>query len=133
MMFSEMIRDLKNGKLPKIVPLKKRLQFAVIKKLGVIQQPYLFWPPDPKQNPPATHILWAALILEDNENVRLAADIIKHEHHERMAAKSGGQSKGQGILKRETIIQSAVQELTDLLPPDSLQANIEDKIRKVFP
>ena len=127
-----MIRDLKNGKLPEITPLKKRLQFAVIKKLGVIQQPYLFWPPDPKQNPPATHILWAALILEDNQNAHLAADILKHEHHERMAAKTGGQSKGQGILARETIIQSALQELTDLLPPDSLQANIEGKIRKVF-
>ncbi|MBW1790911.1 MAG: hypothetical protein JRJ14_01390 [Deltaproteobacteria bacterium] len=49
-----------------------------------------------------------------------------------MAAKAGGQSKGQGILKRDTIIQSAVQELTDLLPADSLQANIEDKIRKVL-
>ena len=127
-----MIKDLKNGKLPKIVPLKKRLQFAVIKKLGVIQQPYLFWPPDPKQNPPATHILWAALIVEDNENIRLAVDILTHERHERMAAKAGGQSKGQGIVERETIIQSALQELTDLLPADSLQANIEGKIRKVL-
>jgi len=127
-----MIRDLKNGTLPEITPLKKRLQFAITKKLGVIKQPYLFWPPDPKQNPPATHILWAALILEDIENIHLAADILMQEHHERMAAKAGGQSKGQGLLERETIIQSTLEELTNLLPPDSLQPVIQEKIRKIF-
>lgn len=130
-MFSEMIRDLKNGKLPEVSPLKKRLQFAITKKLGVIKQPYLFWPSDPKQNPPATHILWAALILDDNENVRLAADILMQEHHERMAAKAGSQPKGQGLLERKTIIQSTLQELTNLLPPDSIQPVIQKKIRKI--
>lgn len=126
-----MIRDLKNGKLPEVSPLEKRLQFAITKKLGVIKQPYLFWPPDPKQNPPATHILWAALILEDNENVRLAADILMQEHHERIAAKAGGQPKGQDLLERKAIIQSTLQELTNLLPPDSLQPVIQKKIRKI--
>ena len=127
-----MIRDLKNGKLPEIPPLKKRLQFAIIKKLGVIKQPYLFWPPDPKQNPPATHILWAALILGDSENVDLAADILMQEHHERMAAKAGGKSKGQDLLERQVIIHSTLQELENLLPPDSLQPIIQKKIRKIF-
>lgn len=131
-MFSEMIKDLKNGTLPEITPLQKRLQFAITKKLGVIKQPYLFWPPDPKQNPPATHILWAALILEDNDNVNLAADILMQEHNERMAAKAGGQSKGQSLLKRQAIIQTTLEELKDLLPPDSLQPIIQKKIRKIF-
>lgn len=131
-MFSEMIRNLKNGTLPEVTSLKKRLQFAVTKKLGVIKQPYLFWPPDPKQNPPAIHILWAAIILEDNENVSLAADILIQEHHERMAAKGGGQSEGEDILERETVIQSALEELADLMPPDSLQPVMQKKIRKIF-
>ena len=131
-MFSEMIKDLRSGKLPEITHLEKRLQFALTKKLGIIKQPYLFWPPDPKQNPPATHILWAALILEDNENVSLAADILMQEHHERMTAKAGGQSEGQDILTRDSIIQAACQEMIDILPPNSLQAVIEKKIRKTM-
>lgn len=126
-----MINTLRNGTLPDQVTLKKRLQFAFTKKLGIIKQPYLFWPPDPKQNPPAPHLLWAALILEDPDSIALAADILVQEHHEKMAARAG-RRKGEDTPERDAIIQTALQNLIDLLPPKSLQPVMQKKIRKIF-
>ncbi|MBC8316889.1 MAG: hypothetical protein H8E41_03220 [Desulfobulbaceae bacterium] len=130
-MFSEMINDLKNGCLPEPTPLKKRLRFAFTKKLGIIKQPYLLWPPDPKQNPPATHLLWAAIILEDADSIALATDILIQERHEKMAARAGS-LKGKNIHEREAVIQSVLQDLNTLLPPGSLQSMMQEKIRKFF-
>ena len=124
-----MIADLKNGRLPEAAALAKRLQFAITKKLGVIKQPYLFWPPDPKQNPPAAHILWAALILEDRENFDLAADILMQEHYEKMASKADSQGAGQGNQDRMGNIGSAVEDLISLIGPGSLQSAIKKKIK----
>jgi hypothetical protein len=124
-MFSEMIADLKNGRLPDSQAIKKRLDFAITKKLGIIRQPYLLWPPDPKMNPPATHILWAALITADPSSIELATDILVQEQHEKMAAK-----KGSDKLDRLDLIQSAIGELMNLLPENSLQTYFQEKIEK---
>lgn len=125
-MFSEMITALKRGRLPETKSLKKRLEFALTKKLGIIKQPYLLWPGDPKMNPPAAHILWAALILGDHASVDLAADILVQEHHEKLAAGSGSLKR----QKREVLLQSAVQDLLHILPPNSLQSFLQENIQK---
>ena len=67
-MFSQMIEDLRLGRLPDPESLKGRLKFALTKKMGIISQPKMLWPGDPKINPPAKHILWAAIILEDADD-----------------------------------------------------------------
>lgn len=126
-MFSEMIADLKNGRLPEQKSLKKRLKFALTKKLGIIKQPYLLWPGDPKMNPPAQHILWAALITEDQEAFALATDILLQEEHEKQAAKLGSQQAAGEIL-----VQSAIQELLDIPPANSLQPVLQGKIKKAL-
>ena len=126
-MFSAMIADLKNGRLPEQKSLKKRLKFALTKKLGIIKQPYLLWSGDPKMNPPAQHILWAAIIAEDLEGIALATDILVQEEYEKQTAKSGSQQ-----VNRETLVQSAIQELLDIPPKNSLHSILQGKIKKIL-
>lgn len=74
-----MLKTLTAGQLPEPRELEKRLSIALVKKMGILKQPYLIRPQDPKINPPAEHLLWAAVLLEDNEKFSLAADILYTE------------------------------------------------------
>lgn len=86
-MFSVMIDTLRAGDLPQEMELTRRLQLAIVKKLGMLQGPYLCRSSDPKINPSATHLLWAAILLGDEEKVRLAADCIQIELQERPSSR----------------------------------------------
>lgn len=122
-----MIADLKNSRLPEQKSLKKRLEFALTKKLGIIKQPYLLWPGDPKMNPPAQHILWAALITENQAATTLAIDILLQEEHEKQAVKPGSQQ-----APEEALVQLAIQELLDIPPENSLRSVLQGKIKKAL-
>ena len=59
--------------------LKARFKAAVIKKHGVLQQPFLCRSSDKKINPSTREMLWAAIILEDWQGVEDVKAIILTE------------------------------------------------------
>ncbi|HHD57348.1 MAG TPA: hypothetical protein ENK89_06715, partial [Desulfobulbaceae bacterium] len=63
--------------------LRKRFDPAITKKLAVIKLPPSFWMQDPKINPRADHLLWAALLLDDEDRAALAFSAMAVEHEER--------------------------------------------------
>ena len=116
-MFSELISQLKKGTLPDPTSLKKRFDAALIKKIGVLRQPYMLWSADQKINPSAKHLLWAAILLENHENFKLIEGIIATEELERQ------KKTAQPV---ETIIQSHLDELQSL----SLSVDLTDTLQK---
>ncbi len=64
--------------------LGRLFDLAMTKKLAVIKLPPSFWMQDPKINPRADHLYWAALILGDTERAGLAVSAlaVEHEHGE---------------------------------------------------
>ena len=75
-MFTEMINMLKEGRRPADDELKRRLDLAVVKKGGVLQQPKQCWSGDTKINPDAVHMLWAAVILGDVDTIATVVGMI---------------------------------------------------------
>jgi len=82
-MFSQLISKLKSSTMPDKDELGKRLALALVKKMGVIKQPYHFWSSDPKINPPTAHLLWAAILLEDKEAIGQIEGIALWEYSQR--------------------------------------------------
>ena len=75
-MFSKIIELLKAGELPSSAELSARLKPAMVKKGGVMNQPRLCWSNDPKINPDAVHMLWAAILLGDHEMVLMVVGMV---------------------------------------------------------
>lgn len=75
-MFSEMIASLKKGEMPSVENLRTKLQPAMVKKSGVLQQPRMCRSNDPKINPDSIHMLWAAILLGDQELIDVVAGMI---------------------------------------------------------
>jgi len=63
-MFSDVFAAIQKNKIPDPSMLQKRFDFAMTKKMGVIKLPPPFWMQDPKINPRADHLFWAALLLK---------------------------------------------------------------------
>ncbi len=85
-MFAGMIRDLQEGRLPASGELRSRLAAAVVKKMGVLRQPPACWSGDTKINPPSAHMLWAALLLEDAEQLQIVWGLLLEEQASRAAS-----------------------------------------------
>jgi hypothetical protein len=115
-MFSHMVSEIKNGRLPDKSQLRKRFEAALIKKIGVIKTPYSFWPADTKINPPAKQLLWAAILLQDKENFHVIEAIISTELEEKLRAKGKGASIKEITDKVQALRQEYLQELVDLAP-----------------
>ncbi len=67
------------------LPLKQLRQWfdlAVIKKMGVLKQPYHCWPNDPKINPELRELFWGSLLLADAEAQSLVQGIMQAEEEE---------------------------------------------------
>ncbi len=94
--------------------LKKRFDPAMTKKLAVIKLPPSFWMQDPKINPRADHLLWAALLLDDPERAALAFSAMAVEHEERKKKQSAGNAPGAA----ETL-ENAVHDLLQLIPKEN--------------
>jgi hypothetical protein len=103
-MFSEMVRELEEGKVPAAAPLRQRFDMAMTKKMGIVRLPAAFWMADPKINPPAGHLFWASLLLLDRPRIELALAVLAAEGVERdrsfvptteaMAGKARGMLQG---------------------------------------
>ena len=91
--------------------LKKRFDPAMTKKLAVIKLPPSFWMQDPKINPRADHLLWAALLLDDPDRAALAFSAMAVEHEEQRRKQPAAAAAGAGQA-----LESAVRDLLQLIP-----------------
>ncbi|OQX17543.1 MAG: hypothetical protein BWK76_10435 [Desulfobulbaceae bacterium A2] len=78
-MFSAMLETLRQGELPDRSLLARRFNAAVTKKMAVVALPPTLWPGDPKINPPAEQLYWAALALGDPSGRETATAILAAE------------------------------------------------------
>lgn len=110
--------------------LKKRFDLAMTKKLAVIKLPPSFWMQDPKINPRADHLLWAALLLDDRERAALALSAMAVEHEERQKKKSIHDT----INLTETLEES-LHNLLQLIPEDNqgLRSRIRRLVKRITP
>ncbi len=125
-MFSTMIASLKQGKEPDTKELSKRFTIALVKKMGFLKQPYLFWPSDPKINPPAEHLLWATVVLTDQDKFELVAGILLTEQLE----SSQNQHSGLDKLQKKLISQS-LEALLQICGDDTQRNKMLQKIHLI--
>ncbi len=133
-MFTEIFKKLKNSSILLSDLLRKRLEVAITKKLGVINLPYHFWSSDKKINPLTEHLLWAAVLLEDQEKINLIEGIILVETTETMQAKGNKTpSKKELYLIVENIVCSYANHLVEYSQDHEVKKTISDKIQKSLP
>ncbi len=103
-MFAEMVSDLERGIFPDSNMLRGRCHAAVTKKLALIRLPPTYWENDPKRNPRTRHLLWAALLLHDEDLLEVVKGIVLME-----------QAEGEGLSAGE-FYQSSLNDLMALAP-----------------
>lgn len=132
-MFSEMVTDLKQGRLPEKKSLQKRFAIALVKKLGVIRTPYLFWPADTKINPSTKHLFWAAILLHDKENLAVVETIVLTELEEKLRAR--GQTGNSEFIRKEAgqILHTFIQEFIELAPDEISKENLKNHVEELNP
>jgi hypothetical protein len=132
-MFEQMVADLKEGTFPEKNLLRKRFEAALIKKIGVIKTPYSFWPADTKINPLAKQLLWAAILLLDQENLKTVEAIITTELEEKERAK-GRTDSIQTLTKNvQQMIKIYIKEFVDLAPNGTFKENLKQRTEKLYP
>ena len=132
-MFAQMVSTLKNGALPEMNLLRKRFDAALVKKMGVIRTPCSFWPSDTKINPPAKHLLWAAILLQDAENFKVVSAIISTELEEKQRAKGQPQSIQALSAKVQQLLQEYIREFVELAPDEACRKNFRQRAEELFP
>lgn len=125
-MFSEMVSEIARGIMPDTGLLRKRLDLALTKKLGVIKTPYPLWTSDKKINPAAKELLWAAIILEDRDCYLLVNSIIAAETAEKRKASGRLHDPESGPVLTETLLD----ELRRMAPSEEFRLLLERKITK---
>ena len=120
-MFSDLFARLARDQPPDPDRLARMFDTAMTKKLGVLSLPQSFWPGDPKINPRAEQLLWAALYLEDQERLALAFGAFVAEHQ-------GGNPDDSARLREE--FEYCVQTFMDLLPVS--MAEKKERIRHLL-
>lgn len=107
-MFSELISRLADGHLPTKAELRPRFEAAIIKKMGVLKQPFFCRSSDKKINPSTKEMLWAAIVLEDRQDVDTVLAMIIAEEHDR----------GHMTNQTDHIVAGFVGEMVDLARDD---------------
>ena len=131
-MFNQMVSDLKLGILPEEYPLRKRFEAAIIKKLGVIRTPYSFWPADRKINPSTKELLWASVLLNDQENYRMIEAFISSELEEKLRAKGLHNSINDLAHKVAQTMQDYIGEFIELAPSETFRNILQQKVDEVI-
>ena len=126
-MFNQMVSDLKLGILPEEYPLRKRFEAAIIKKMGVIRTPYSFWPADKKINPSTKELLWASVLLNDQENYRMIEAFISSELEEKQRARGLHNSSDLTHMAEQTL-QDYIAEFLGLAPSEAFKKILQQKV-----
>lgn len=132
-MFSQMETDLRNNILPDTDLLHKRFAAALTKKMGVIRSPYALWPADPKINPPAKHLLWAAILLQDKDNFRIVEAIISSEFEEKLRAKGEADSLPTLSAKIQQLLRAYLDEFIELGTDETFRAKLRHLTGELIP
>ena len=126
-MFGNMIKQLKEGEMPSLEYLSALLKVALIKKQGVLQQPPACWSNDPKINPDATQLLWAAALIGHEDEIHAAAGIMINEMISRPGKSESGQEFG--------AVNEKLMEMVKLAPTanfaELLQKKADQARRKI--
>lgn len=115
-MFAEMVNNLRKGKLPEVSLLRGRCHAAVTKKLAFVRLPPVYWENDPKRNPNTSHLLWAVLLLQDQESLEVVKGIILMEQAER---------EGKSLAE---FMEQSLEELFDLAPDEEFRAELKKQV-----
>ncbi len=118
-MFSEMIAGLRCGILPEPGPLRGRCHAAITKKLAFVRLPPVYWETDPKRNPDTRHLLWAILLLRDEDMLDILKGIILMEQAERQG------------LSLEAFMAQSLSTLFDLAPEPHFRRLLEERLAGV--
>lgn len=129
-MFNQMVSDLKLGILPEEYTLRKRFEAAIIKKMGVIRTPYSFWPADKKINPSTKELLWASVLLNDQENYRMIEAFISSELEEKQRAR-GLQNSTDLTHMAEQTLQDYIAEFLGLAPSETFKKILQQKVAAI--
>lgn len=129
-MFQTTISTLQQGLLPEPASYNGRLRAALVKKLAMLQLGRQFRHNDDKINPNASHMLWAAIILEEKETVATCLDILLTEDLESRPAKASSNPDDTAIRRQQLLRQSLEQLLATSSSP-SLNSTLRAKIEKV--
>ena len=130
-MFNQMVSDLELGILPEEYPLRKRFEAAIIKKMGVIRTPYSFWPDDRKINPSTKELLWASVLLNDQENYRMIEAFISTELEEKLRAR-GLQNSGNDLTHMaEQTLQDYIAKFLGLAPSETFKKILQQKVAAI--
>ena len=101
--------------------------------MGVIRTPYSFWPGDTKINPPAKQLLWAAILLQDDENYKVVEAIISTELEEKMRAKGLHENMESLTAKVQQLLQEYLDEFIELASDRTLKNKLQQLVRDINP
>lgn len=127
-MFSDVFAAIQKNKIPDPSMLQKRFDFAMTKKMGVIKLPPPFWMQDPKINPRADHLFWAALLLKDRERIEMAQSVLAEELQEKTCRKS--ENRGE-CIQRE--MNKLIEEFLQQLPDNSFKQEFILDLKTIVP
>jgi len=127
-MFTEMLDTLRDSRMPDQELLRKRFDFAVTKKMGIISLPSAFWMGDQKINPRTDHLFWAALLLRDRQRIDLAFTVLSVELAEKSRLQ-GNECLGMAARKARDLVRQLLDEIAD---PEAGQ-QLEQELKKLVP
>ena len=122
-MFTEMITSLRDNQLPSIPHLKGRLHIALIKKEAILSLPASFRVSDPKMNPTADHMLWAAIVIGDLELIEITVTILLTE--------GDGQANHPDVIQASLDRLLAIPSAPNLI--ETLRSTIKPLTNEIFP
>jgi hypothetical protein len=128
-MIAQIRAALAGGPMVPADPLRRWLDVALVKKLGVLKQPYLVWPADPKINPPVGILLLAALLLDDADAVATVTGIAAAEAEERLKAKGGPPSAAEIAAAASATLQQALADFFPASDAIPLQTELRQRAR----
>ena len=100
----------------------------MIKKLGIIKLPPPFWMQDPKINPPAEQLFWAALLLKDRSRIDQALSVLSIEQEEKIVKK--GTEFSQNIDHRA---RELVSEFLEFFKDTQVRKQYEEDLCNLVP
>ena len=133
-MIDEIISHLKNSQLPPNGTLQKWLNIALVKKMGVINLPHLFWHTDKKINPPAKYLLWAAILTEDRKKYCVVEGII-HTETQALGPPDSRDATHDPMdtSLEQNVMTSYLNELLGICQDAAFRDRITAKIKNVLP
>lgn len=127
-MFSLFVESLYKGRLPDLDELQQRFNLSLVKKNGVLRLPYHFWQSDPKINPPVVHMLWAAVLLEDQNGMAAVAEFARQETEEANKYRKNRHQSSDASCKVK--LAESLDDLLVMVSKTELKTLVEDKCIK---